>query len=218
LRFGETADRRVEATARRRHAADELSESPTLQVTAAEGDAEQTDEFPGGRGASSLQGDGAFERIDHRGYGAPARASERAPRHRLEALMSSDSTEERQDAIAQLFRELSAETTALVREEVRMLRDDLTREARRAGASAGMLGAAGLLGLGAFGAATAMLVQALGRGRPGRGAFLVASLYGAGATALGLRARDQLREVGPEAVQEVQADVKAAAEGVRTGT
>jgi hypothetical protein len=132
--------------------------------------------------------------------------------------MSSDSTEERQDAIAQLFRELSAETSALVREEVRLLRDDLTHEARRAGASAGMLGGAGLLGLGAFGAVTAMLVQALGRGRPGRGAFLVASLYGAGAAALGLRARDQLREVAPEALHEVQADVKAAAEGVRTGT
>jgi hypothetical protein len=141
-----------------------------------------------------------------------------APRHRLEALMSSDSTEERQDAIAQLFRELSAETSALVREEVRLLRDDLTREARRAGASAGMLGASGLLGLGAFGALTAMLIQTLGRGRPGRGAFLVASLYGGGAAALGLRARDQLREIAPEAIHEVQADVKAAAEGVRTGT
>jgi hypothetical protein len=158
------------------------------------------------------------------GQGAPAiaamvqRAGAHSPFITPEALMSSDSTEERQDAIAQLFRELSAETSALVREEVRLLRDDLTREARRAGASAGMLGGAGLLGLGAFGAATAMLVQALGRGRPGRGAFLVASLYGAGAAALGLRARDQLREVAPEALQEVQADVKAAAEGVRSGT
>jgi hypothetical protein len=132
--------------------------------------------------------------------------------------MSSDSTEERQDAIAQLFRELSAETTGLVREEVRLLRDDLTREARRVGASAGMLGAAGMLGLGAFGALTAMLVQALGRGRPGRGAFLVAALYGAGAAALGLRARDQLREVAPDAIEEVQGDLKAAAEGVRTAT
>jgi Putative Actinobacterial Holin-X, holin superfamily III len=171
--------------------------------------------LPRGRDIASTRSPMA-ERADHRGYGAAA--GHDSPRHHLEAFMSSDSTEERQDAIAQLFRELSAETSALVREEVRLLRDDLTREARRAGASAGMLGGAGLLGLGAFGAVTAMLVQALGRGRPGRGAFLVASLYGAGAAALGLRARDQLREVAPEALHEVQADVKAAAEGVRTGT
>jgi len=85
-------------------------------------------------------------------------------------------------------------------------------------ASGAVTGAAGLLGLGAFGTLTATLVQALGRGRPGRGAFLVTLLYGGAAAALGLQAREQLRQVAPEAIQEVQGDLQAAAEGVRSGT
>ncbi len=71
--------------------------------------------------------------------------------------------------------------------------------------------------MGAFGALTAGLVAALGRGRPARGALLVASLYGAGAAALAAAARNRLSETAPQAVQAVQRDAKAAAEGIRDG-
>jgi hypothetical protein len=86
---------------------------------------------------------------------------------------------------------------------------------QRVGGSAGLLGGAGLLGVGAFGALTAALIAALGRGRPGRGAFLVASLYGAGAAALAMAGRKGLAKAAPEAVEAIQRDVKAAAEGAR---
>lgn len=128
--------------------------------------------------------------------------------------------EDREQSIAQLFRELSQESAALVRDELQQMRDELMRQGRRVGASAGLLGAAGALGTGAFGAMTAGLVSALGRGRPGRGALLVALLYGGGATALALVARDRLSRVVPETAETVgtmQRDVQAAAEGANAG-
>jgi hypothetical protein len=134
--------------------------------------------------------------------------------------MAGANVEDREQSIAQLFRELSQETSALVRDELQRMRDEFAEQGKRVGASAGLVGAAGALGMGAFGAMTAGLVSALGRGRPGRGAVLVALLYGGTATALALLARDRLREVGTEAAETVgavQSDVEAAAEGARSG-
>jgi hypothetical protein len=129
--------------------------------------------------------------------------------------MATGNVQDREASIAQLFRELSQETAGLVREELRLAREDLTQHVQRVGGSAGLLGGAGLLGVGAFGALTAALIAALGRGRPGRGAFLVASLYGAGAAALAMAGRKGLAKAAPEAVEAIQRDVKAAAEGTR---
>ena len=134
--------------------------------------------------------------------------------------MAGPNIEDREQSIANHFRGLSQETGELVRDELRVVRGELAEQAKRIGASAGLLGAAGALGAGAFGAATAGLISALGRGRTGRGAVLVAMLYGAGATALALVARDQLRTVAPEAAgaaESVAQDVKAAAGGARAG-
>jgi membrane protein len=130
--------------------------------------------------------------------------------------MPDANAEDREQSIAHLFRELSQETAALVRDELQQVRQELTEQGKRLGASAGLLGGAGLLGLGAFGALTAGLVSVLGRGRPGRGALLVSVLYGGGATALALVARDRLGRVVPETAETVsglQRDAQAAVEG-----
>jgi membrane protein len=134
--------------------------------------------------------------------------------------MSNVNSEEREQSIAQLFRELSQETAGLVREELGMMRDELKEHGRRLGAGAGLLGGAGMLGLGAFGALTAGLVAALGRGRPGRGALLVSMVYGGGAAGLALLARERLRAVAPdaaEAADTVHRDMHAAAQGAGEG-
>src|SRR4051812_44654416 len=134
--------------------------------------------------------------------------------------MSNVSSEDREQSIAQLFRELSQETAGLVREELAIVRDELKDQGRRLGASAGLLGGAGMLGLGASGTLTAGLVAALGRGRPSRGAVLVTILYGGGAAGLALLARDRLRAAAPqvaEAADAVQRDVHAAVEGAGDG-
>jgi Putative Actinobacterial Holin-X, holin superfamily III len=134
--------------------------------------------------------------------------------------MTAANSENREQSIAQLFRELSQETGQLVRDELHSVRDELTEQGKRVGASAGLLGAAGVLGAGAFGALTAGLVAALGRGSTVRGAFAVTALYGGGATALAMIARDRLREVAPEVgetAEGVRRDVEAATAGVRDG-
>ncbi len=129
--------------------------------------------------------------------------------------MSSPNVGAREQAIAEHFGALSQETAALVREELRLVREDLTEQGKRLGAGAGLLGAAGLLGLGAFGALTSGFVSAFGGGA--RGGIVVATLYGGGAAALAMSGRERLREVAPEAVATVGRDVQAAAAGTRSG-
>ena len=72
-----------------------------------------------------------------------------------------------------------------------------------------------MLSLGAFGALTTAAISAMGRRHTTRGALLMAALYGAGAGALAESGVRRLGRVGPEAVETLQRDVKAAASGVR---
>ena len=129
--------------------------------------------------------------------------------------MTSPSAGQREQAIAEHFSALSQETAGLVREELRLVRAELLDQGKRLGAGAALLGGAGLLGLGAFGALTSALVAALGGGA--RGGFLVAILYGGGAAALGATGRERLRTVAPEVVARAGRDVQAAATGAREG-
>jgi|tagenome__1003787_1003787.scaffolds.fasta_scaffold19647085_2 hypothetical protein len=124
--------------------------------------------------------------------------------------------ESREQSIAAHVRSLSEESAELLREQVRLIREDLTTEVRRLGVAGGLLAGAGLLGVGAFGAATAGLVGALGaRTGPGRAGFVVALLYGGAAGALAVAAREELRRSAAEAADTLNRDVQAAADGAR---
>jgi hypothetical protein len=120
-----------------------------------------------------------------------------------------------QRSIAELLAELSEESSGLIREELRLIGADLTAQGRRVGGSAALLGGAGVLGVGAFGALTAGLIALLGR-RPARGALMVAALYGAGAGALADAALKRLGEVAPEAAKALRRDLKAATTGAQS--
>jgi Putative Actinobacterial Holin-X, holin superfamily III len=113
------------------------------------------------------------------------------------------------ERVAELLGELSQESTGLLRQELRLIAADLTAQGRRVGGSAALLGGAGVLGVGAFGALTAGLIALLGR-RPARGALIVAALYGAGAGALADAAVKRLGKVAPEAAKTLRRDLKAA--------
>jgi putative superfamily III holin-X len=117
-------------------------------------------------------------------------------------------------SIADLLGELSEESTELVRRELRLIAADLVAQGRRVGGSAALLGGAGLLGVGSFGALTAGLIALLG-GRSARGALLVAALYGAGAGAMAEAAITRLGNVAPEAAKALRRDLKAAALGTQ---
>ena len=114
--------------------------------------------------------------------------------------------------------ELPQEPAAVIREELRLIRDEVADQGRRVAFAAALLGGAGVLGLGAFGALTTAAIAALGRQDTMRGALLMAAAYGAGAGALAEVGVIRLRRVTPEAVENVQAEVKEATRNVRRVT
>ena len=111
--------------------------------------------------------------------------------------------------------ELPQEPAALIREELRLIRDEVADQGRRVAFGAALLGGAGVLGLGAFGALTTAAIAVLGRQDTTRGALLMAAVYGAGAGALAEAGVRRLGRVTPEAVENIQAEVKEAARNVR---
>jgi Putative Actinobacterial Holin-X, holin superfamily III len=129
--------------------------------------------------------------------------------------MSTPEAERREQSIAEHVRGLSEESAGMVREQAQLIRDDLIDELKRLGMGGVMLGGAGLLGLGAFGAFTTGLVSAFGGGT--RGALTVTVVYGAGAGGLAVAGREQLRKTAARAADTLGRDVQAAAEGVRQG-
>jgi Putative Actinobacterial Holin-X, holin superfamily III len=127
--------------------------------------------------------------------------------------MATPEADRRERSIAEHVRGLSEESAGLVREQAQLIREDLVGELKRLGLGGAMLGGAGLLGLGAFGAFTAGLVNAFG-GRK-RGAAAVTMLYGAAAGGLAVTGREQLRKTAARAADTLAGDVQAAAEGAR---
>lgn len=111
--------------------------------------------------------------------------------------------------------ELPQEPAAVLREELRLIREEIADEGRRVAFGAALLGGAGVLGLGAFGALTTAAITALARQDTTRGALLVAAIYGAGAGVLAEVGVKRLGRVAPEAVENIQQDVKEAAKAVR---
>jgi hypothetical protein len=121
-------------------------------------------------------------------------------------------TDLRENSITDVLSDLSQESVGLIREELRLVVADFAAQGRGLGTSAGYLGGAAVLGVGAFGALTAGLIAALGR-RPARGGLLVAALYGAGAAGMADAGIKRLGQVAPELVATIQRDVKATAKG-----
>ena len=121
-------------------------------------------------------------------------------------------TDLRENSIADLLSDLSQESVALIREELRLVAADIAAEGRRVGTGVGLLGGAAALGVGAFGALDRRVDRRLGR-RPARGGLLVATLYGAGAAGLADAGRKRLGKVAPQVLEAIQRDIKATAKG-----
>src|SRR3954470_16059341 len=67
----------------------------------------------------------------------------------------------RDQSTADLLRQLSDQTTTLVRKEIELAKLELAEKGKKASIGAGMFGGAGLFGVFAFGALTACIVLAL---------------------------------------------------------
>ena len=119
--------------------------------------------------------------------------------------------------VGELLKQLSEQTSTLVRQEMELAKAELTEKGKRAGIGAGMFGGAGLLGLYAMGALTACLILALAEAMDGwLAALIVAAVYGLIAGGLALTGKEQVSRATPPAPEQATASVKEDVEWAKT--
>jgi hypothetical protein len=130
-------------------------------------------------------------------------------------------SEPRERPVAELLRDLSTQTSTLVRQELELAKAEMAEKGRQAGIGAGMFGGAGVFGLLALGALTACVIAALATGMElWLAAVIVAVVHAAIAAVLGLLGRERTREAGPpapeQAIESTKEDVQWAKSQVRS--
>ena len=121
--------------------------------------------------------------------------------------------------IGDLLRDLSQQTTTLMRQELDLAKAEVTQKGKKAGAGAGLLGAAGVVGLATLGAFTAFLILVLNTFMPAwAAAGIVTLLYGIPAAILALRGRDKVKEATPLAPEQTIETVKEDVEWAKNPT
>ena len=128
----------------------------------------------------------------------------------------------RDRSTGELLKQLSDQTTTLVRRELDLAKAELAEKGKKAGLGAGMFGGAGLFGVGAFAALTACLIAALDTGMPlWLAALIVAVVYAAIAAVLALIGKGKVKEAGPpvpeQAIESTKEDVEWAKTRARSG-
>ena len=104
----------------------------------------------------------------------------------------------RERSIPELMKQLSEETSTLVRQEIDLAKAEVTEKAKRGGFGAGALGTAGLIGLYSLAALTACFIAALAVAVPvWAAALIVTGVYATVAGGLALVGRRQLSAAMP---------------------
>jgi uncharacterized membrane protein YqjE len=117
----------------------------------------------------------------------------------------------------ELLRELSQQTTDLVRQEIDLAKAELGEKGKRAGVGAGMFGGAGLFGIGAFAALTACIIAALDLAMPlWLAALIVTVVYAAIAGVLALQGKEKIKEAGPPVPEQTAESVKEDVQWAKT--
>ncbi len=115
------------------------------------------------------------------------------------------------------MRELSEQTTTLVRQELELARLELTDKGKRAGIGVGMFGGAGAMGLYAFGALTACLILLLATAVTAwLAALIVAIVYGAVAGGLALSGKSKVQHAVPPVPEQATESVKENVQWTKT--
>jgi len=123
----------------------------------------------------------------------------------------------RESSTGELLKQLSEKSSELVRQELELAKAELSEKGKQAGKGAGILGAAGVVGLLAAGALTAFLILLLSEAMDAWvAALIVTVVYGAVAAVLGLKGRDKVRESMPPAPEETVESVKEDVQWAKT--
>jgi hypothetical protein len=117
----------------------------------------------------------------------------------------------------ELLKELSDQTTTLVKQELDLAKAELAEKGQQAGLGAGMFGAAGLFGAGAFAALTAGVIAALATGMDvWLAALIVAVVYGAVAGVMAITGKKKVQEAAPPVPEQTRDSVKEDMEWAKT--
>ena len=125
-------------------------------------------------------------------------------------------------SVKELIEGLSEQTQALARKEVELAKAEVTEKGKRLGMGAGAFGAAGIIGLFAFGALTAALVLLLATAVDAwSAALIVAAVYAAIAGIAALVGRGQVQRGTPPvpemAIDSTKEDVETMKRSAREG-
>ena len=119
--------------------------------------------------------------------------------------------------IGELMRQLSDQTTTLVRHEIELAKAEMTAKAKQVGMGAGAFGGAGLFGLYAVGAITACLILALSTAVAGwLAALIVGVVYAAIAGVLALVGKKKTQAGGPPVPERAISSTKEDVEWAKT--
>jgi uncharacterized membrane protein YqjE len=133
--------------------------------------------------------------------------------------MTPDGTDNglREQPMGELFRQLSADVSTLVRQELRLAQVELAEKGRKAGIGAGLFGAAGIVALLALGGLTTCLIAALATGMElWLAALIVTAVYAAVGAALALNAKKRMSEASPPVPEQTIETVKEDAQWAKT--
>jgi hypothetical protein len=115
----------------------------------------------------------------------------------------------REQPIGDLLKQLSQETTTLVRQELDLAKAEMSVKAKEGGKGAGMLGGGAVAGLLTLGALTATLIGILDLGMKfWVAALIVTVLWGVVAAVLALQGKNKLQEAAPPVPEQTQDSVK----------
>ena len=119
--------------------------------------------------------------------------------------------------IGDLMKDLSEQTSTLVREEVALAKAELAEKGKQAGAGAGMFGGAGLFGFFAFAGLTATFILALATAiEPWLAALVVTAVYGVIAGVLALRGKEKVKAAAPPVPEQALETTKEDVAWVKT--
>ena len=130
-----------------------------------------------------------------------------------------NSEELREQPIGDLLKQLSQDTSTLVKQELQLARAEMTEKGKQAGLGAGMFGGAGVAGLLALISLTLCLIFALDMVMRGwLAALIVTVVWAAIAGVLALTGRKKVQEATPPAPEQTVDSVKEDVQWAKTRT
>lgn len=123
--------------------------------------------------------------------------------------MPGEDNELRQHSTGDLVKQLSAQTSTLVRQEIELAKVELREKSKVVGRGAGLGAGAAIAGLLALGTLTALVISLLDKAMDfALAALIVTVVYAAVAAVLALRGRDEIKRGLPPAPEQTVETVK----------